>query len=220
VMQSVVWSEPHVIADQDDRQDLTEAALDDLRMVERAKSDPAQFAALFERYHQAIYVYCYRRLGTPESSDDAASTVFIKAFTALPGFRPDMARSGSTFRSWLFSIARNVVIDVWRRDRHHLSIDASVDDSLSSHLVDPMSSPEDLALGGEEARKVIALLAQLPERQRAAVELRLAGLSASEVASALGLSLSATKSMQFRAYRALRDLLRANPHAITREIPQ
>ena len=199
--------------------------IDDLHLVERALRDPAAFAALYERYHQAIYVFCFRRLGAPEAADDAASIIFMKTFTALPRFRPDRNRSGQplrplrTFRSWLFSIAHNVVVDAWRRDRRHVSLDGAASASLAWRLVDRAASPEDAALGADEARRVMALLDQLPERQRAGVELRLAGLSTSEVAHALGLSIPAVKSLQFRAYRTLRDLLRANPAAITRELP-
>lgn len=195
-------------------------ARDDAELVAEAKRDPSAFDALYERYHQAIYVYCFRRLGTPELADDATSSIFLKAFTALSRFRPDRARPGFTFRSWLFSIAHNAVIDTWRRDRRHLSLDGANGELLASRLVDASGSPEDAAIGAEEARQVMALLAQLPERQRAGVELRLAGLSTSEVAHALGMSIPAAKSMQFRAYRTLRDVLRSNPRAITREFPQ
>jgi RNA polymerase sigma-70 factor (ECF subfamily) len=144
----------------------------------------------------------------------------MKAFTALHRFRTDRSHTGSTFRSWLFSIAHNVVVDDRRRNRHHASLDTTDGTTLQSpRLIDPDSSPEDAAVGAEEARKVRALLAQLPERQRAAVELRLAGLSTNEVAHALGMTVPAAKSMQFRAYRALRDLLHSDPTALTREIP-
>lgn len=205
--------------DRDDG-DAEHLPIDDLVLAERAKRDPAAFAALYERYHQAIYVYCFRRLGAPEAADDAASIIFMKTFTALPRFRPDRNRSGQTFRSWLFSIAHNVVVDAWRRDRRHVSLDGASDATLAPYLVDASGSPEDAVLGADEARRVIALLDQLPERQRAGVELRLARLSTGEVAHALGLSIPAAKSMQVRAYRTLRDLLRANPAAISRELPQ
>ncbi len=196
-----------------------EIALADARLVERAQRDPAAFAALYERYRQAIYVYGFRRLGTPEAADDAASIIFMKAFAALPRFQPERAGSSPTCRSWRFAIAHNVVVDAWRRERRHLSLDGANDALLAPHLIDRSASPDAIALGAEEARRVRMLLDQLPERQRAAVELRLAGLSTSEVAHALGLTIPATKSLQFRAYRTLRDLLRANPATITRELP-
>jgi DNA-directed RNA polymerase specialized sigma24 family protein len=49
------------------------------------------------------------------------------------------------------------------------------------------------------------------------VELRLAGLSTAETAAALGISVSATKSLQFRAYRTLRTLLETSPSTLSLE---
>jgi RNA polymerase sigma-70 factor (ECF subfamily) len=189
-------------------------------LVATAQQDRHAFAALYEKYHQPIYVYCFRRLANPEAAEDATSAVFVKAIAALTRFRPDPRRPGSTFRSWLFSIAHNVVIDAWRRPSPALSLDQAVGEDAIDAVVDPSEQPEDIALGREEARLVIELLAMLPERQRASVELRLAGLTTAEVADALGMTFAATKTMQFRAYRRVRDFLAANPHAITREVPR
>ncbi len=191
----------------------------DAELVARAQRNPQAFGEVFQRYHRDVFAYCFRRLGDPDAADDAASTVFVKAFAALDRFRPQRGNAGVTFRSWLFSIAHNVVVDAWRRDRRHLPLDGPDDTDLASRLVDPGATPEDIAIGAEEARRVISLLQRLPERQRAVVELRLAGLTTSEVAHALGMSLPAAKSMQFRGYSALRDLLREDPGAISREIP-
>jgi RNA polymerase sigma-70 factor (ECF subfamily) len=182
---------------------------DDLAIVQLAQLDLRSFAPLYDHYGPIIYHYCLRRLSHPEIAADAASTVFAKVIAALPQFRPDPKRSGSTFRAWLFTIAHNVVIDVRRRDRHHVSLEANADTLAGSpNLVDPGSSPEDLAIVAESARWPHELFDLLPERQRAVLELRLAGLSGSEISQTLGVSESAVKSIQFRAYTTLRDALR------------
>ena len=191
--------------------------LDDLELVGLSRLDPQIFGVLYERYRQTIYVYCFRRLGSPERADDATSTIFIKAFAALENYRPKSATSGSTFRSWMFSIAHNVLIDVWRKDRHPVSLDAFDEEVFANFLIDPAHSPEAIAIGAEESRGVQSLLAQLPERQRAAVELRLSGLTTVEVAQVLGMTVAASKSLQFRAYRILRDLLRSQSETRTLE---
>lgn len=191
---------------------------DDVRIVELAKADPRAFAPLYERYSQAIYAFCYRRLGHPDEAADATAIVFTRALAALPRFRPGTSRPGSTFRAWLYKIARNVVTDFHRRSRNHASLDQPDSPLLNSrHVTDPSATPEDHAIGAEEARLVNTLLRQLPERQRAVVELRLAGLSMAEISSALGVTESAAKSLQVRAYRALRELLESDPHAVSRE---
>lgn len=186
-----------------------DATPDDLAIVARAKHDPQAFAPLYERYAPIVYHYCLRRLSHTEAAADATAIVFTKAIAALPRFTPDGRREGSTFRAWLFAIAHNVVIDTHRRNRHHVSLDASSGPLASSpRLVDPGQSPEDLAITADQDRRVRAMLERLPDRQRSIVELRLAGLSGAEIGRSLGMSESAVKSAQFRAYALLRELFR------------
>ncbi|MGC4190893.1 MAG: sigma-70 family RNA polymerase sigma factor [Thermomicrobiales bacterium] len=192
--------------------------LSDLDIVLRSRTNPDAFGLLFARYWPAIFTYCLRRLQEPDAADDAASSVFVKAFAARERFQSFRSPSGHNVRSWLFSIAHNVVVDAWRSNRQTLSVDRP-GSTIAATLADRGTPPEDEALDAEEARVVAAVLTHLPERQRSLVELRLSGLSTTEVAEILGLSVSATKSLQFRAYRALRDVLRANPALLTREIP-
>jgi len=182
---------------------------DELAIVARAKIDPLAFAPLYEHYAPIVYHYCLRRLSHAEAAADATAIVFTKAIAALPKFTPDPRREGSTFRSWLFAIAHNVVIDTHRRNRHHVSLDATADTQPGRlHLVDPGQSPEDLAVKSDQNRQVRAMLERLPDRQRAIVELRLAGLSGAEIGRSLGISESAVKSAQFRAYAILREHFR------------
>jgi len=181
----------------------------ELGIVARAKIDPLAFAPLYEHYAPIVYHYCLRRLSHPEVAADATAIVFTKAIVAIPRFTPDRRREGSTFRSWLFAIAHNVVVDTHRRNRHHVSLDASSGSLASSpQLIDPGQSPEDLAIAADAANQMRAMLGRLPDRQRAIVELRLAGLSGAEIGRTLGMSESAVKSAQFRAYALLRELFR------------
>src|SRR4051812_44637441 len=80
--------------------------LSDAVLVARSKVDPQTFALLYQRYVTAIYRYCYHRLGSAESAEDATSEIFLKALVALPRHRDNQS-----FRSWLFAIAHNVVTD-------------------------------------------------------------------------------------------------------------
>ncbi len=185
----------------------------ELAIIERAQSDPQAFAPLYQRYAPIVHAYCQRRLSHPEVAADATSQIFTKALTGLHRFTPDRARPGSTFRSWLFTIAHNVVIDSRRRHRAHLSLDtddAARGYSASPHLTDRTASPEELAIRADEARGVRLMLERLPDRQRQIVELRLAGLTGVEIARALSMSEPAVKSAQFRAYTTLRGLLTAH----------
>jgi RNA polymerase sigma-70 factor (ECF subfamily) len=201
-MAQVTWETFHNAADPPDAESDREPAL-----IAAAIEDPAAFAPLYRRYAPRVYGYCLRRLVDRERAADATSQTFIRALGALPRFDPDPAKPGATFRAWLFTIAHNVVMDAHRRHRPHASLDAPAEDGepAAARLRDPARSPEDHAIAGDEARRVRAVLAVLPERQRRILELRLADLSGAEIAEALGMSLSAVKSAQFRAYQALRD---------------
>jgi RNA polymerase sigma-70 factor (ECF subfamily) len=170
---------------------------DDASIVLRAKSDPRAFAPLYLRYFDAVYRYCYRRLGDPDSAADATALVFARALAALPRYRDD----APSFRSWLFAIAHNAITDDLRARRPAASLDAAAEMPALS------SSPEDEFLRIETNLRVRALLAELPPEQRHVLELRLAGLTGPEIATALGRSLGSVKIMQVRAFARLRASL-------------
>jgi RNA polymerase sigma-70 factor (ECF subfamily) len=169
--------------------------LDEAAQIALAQRDPRAFAPLYERYADPIYRYCHRRLGDPEAAADATSKVFIRALAALPRYRH------GSFRSWLFAIAHNTVVDGWRTARSETPLAATI-----GHA-DPSPSPEEEFLRADAGREIRALLATLPADQRHVVELRLAGLSNQEIAAALGRSVGAAKMLQARALTRLRSHL-------------
>jgi RNA polymerase sigma-70 factor, ECF subfamily len=170
-------------------------------LIARAQLDPDAFAPIYEAYFDAVYRYCYHRLGAWNDAEDAASLVFTNALAALPRYRRD-DRSPS-FRSWLFTIAHNVVAN------HHRHRGRHPDRPLESagRLRDASPSPEDDALRQEAHRTVHNLLAQLPEEQRRLLELRLTGLTDAEIARVVGRNHGAVRASQYRAVVRLRTLL-------------
>ncbi len=173
---------------------VSEALPTDSELVAAARIDPHAFTVLYQRYVNHVHRYCYRRLGSREAAEDATSQVFMKVLAGLPSCR------NASFRGWLFAIAHNEVIDRRRRERPSYPLDG-VDT-----LHDRAPSPEELALAGDDARRVQALLRQLPEHQRQVIELRMAGLTGTEIASALNRSPANVHVTQFRALQRLREL--------------
>jgi RNA polymerase sigma-70 factor (ECF subfamily) len=158
----------------------------------------AHFTALYEEYVDPIYRYCRVRIDDPAEAEDAAALVFTKAFAA---FTPEDNRS---FRSWLFTIAHNVVVDYYRmqtarRIAHPLE--------NAHHIIDPAATPEELASLAEERRTLREALDKLPADQQRVIELRLAGLTGPEIAETLDRSHGAVKMLQLRAVNHLRELL-------------
>jgi RNA polymerase sigma-70 factor (ECF subfamily) len=174
-----------------------EADLDEADLVAIAKRDRAAFASLYRRYVEPVYRYCDRCLGNRDAAEDATSLIFTKALAALATCRDDH------FRSWLFTIAHNVIVDM--RDEQHpwepLMAAAEVADGTARY------SPEALVLATDDARTIRGLLAHLTSDQRDLLELRLAGLTDAEIARALGRSHGAVRTSQYRAIARLRALV-------------
>lgn len=168
------------------------------QQIEAARRDPAAFAPLYATWFDPIHRYCYLRLHHRELAADAASQTFLKALAGIGGFR-----SGS-FKSWLYAIARNVTIDMQRAAR------PQVDLTYAELVQDQAPTPEEHALRADESERLWQALQFLTSEQREVLELRLAGLTGAEIAAATQRSLSATKSIQFRALSRLRTVLESN----------
>lgn len=177
-----------------------ESADADANLITRARHDPHAFALLYRRYLDPVYRYCYHRLGSKEVAEDATSQVFAKALAALPSYRGDRP-----FRSWLFAIAHNIIVDAHRARRPDQPLEAA------AYVFDIAPSPEDAALAAEGERTVRALLSGLSPDQARVVELRLAGLTEVEIARVLGRRPGAVRAVQFRALTRLRSLLGVTP---------
>jgi RNA polymerase sigma-70 factor (ECF subfamily) len=170
-------------------------------MVLRAQGSPRAFEPLYLRYRDPIINYCSYRIDDPHEAEDAASAIFMKAMAALPRFRD---RDGS-FRSWLFRIAHNEMVDrTRRRDRRRL---APIE--LFAERPAEEGSPEELAADGDAHTRIRILLLQLPPREREVLELRAADLDTEQIAAVLGITVQNVRSVQCRASKRLRALLKA-----------
>jgi RNA polymerase sigma-70 factor (ECF subfamily) len=176
----------------------------EMEHIARARRDPAAFAPLYEAYVEVVWRYALSRLGDQERAADATSQTFAKAIAALPTFRPERRGESSTFRSWLMTIARNVVIDEARKARPTTTLDAP---DARPWLVARERSPEESAIAAVERQRIERALAHLPDAQRQIVELRALGMKGVEIAGALNMSVAAVRTANHRAYLRLRELL-------------
>ena len=170
---------------------------DDDVLVAAARLDPVAFAPLYGRYFDPVYRYCIRRLGHPEEAADATAQVFVKVLAGLPRYRGD----GKSFRSWLFAIAHNELVNAHRGRTVTVAIEEA------RYVIEPSPLTEEQVLTAETGRTIRSLLAQLPNDQREVMELRLAGLTAVEIASTVGRSPGSVKIAQHRAINQLRSVM-------------
>jgi len=180
----------------------------DRGLVEAARRDPSQFDVLYRKYLAQVYSFAYYELRNHHAAEDATERVFMKALAGLPRFEErgadfatplDAAAGASTFRVWLFRIARNVVANEHRRHRRRLV--APLEEALG------LAAPDDIAeaaLAREAGSAAWDAVARLPEDRRRAVILRFVDeMSTAEIAAVLGRSEGAVRVLIHRALRSV-----------------
>ena len=165
-----------------------QACSDDALMSRVRAGDRVAFAELFVRYREPIWRFFRRRTSDPAQAEELAQDTFAAALTGAVRFE-----ARGSFRSYLFGIAFNILMDARRRHRPA----APLEDSIAAPSRDP-----DAALWVQRA------LEQLEPEEREILMLReYEQLSYDEIAQTLALPLNTVRSRLFRARAALRDVL-------------
>lgn len=177
-------------------------------MVAAAQADPARFDALYRKYLAQVYSYAVYELGDHHEAEDATERTFMAALAGLPGFEeragPDDAPGASTFRIWLFQIARNVVAE--RRRGRRRRPEAPLD--LAAGAIDP-TDVEGTVVRREAAAAAWQAVDRLTGDRRRAVVLRFVHeMSTAEIAGILGRTEGAVRVLIHRALRHVAGDLR------------
>jgi RNA polymerase sigma-70 factor, ECF subfamily len=171
----------------------------DLADVRAAQRDRAAFGALYRRYLDRVYGYCFYLLGDHHDAEDVTERTFVAALAAIDRYRDE----GATFRAWLFRIAHNQFANALRSRQRHRTTPLDVVPEPVIH-----ADAAGLLSLAEEARGLRRALEQLPDDRRQVVVLRFVdGLSAREIGAVLGRSEGAVRVLQHRALRQLAELL-------------
>lgn len=175
--------------------------LDLVRKAQRGDADA--FAAIFDQHYPAIYRYCFYRLGDVKLAQDLTSEVFVRMVEKLDTFKPN----GRPLLAWLYTIARNLVADDYRRNGKvaHLPLDEAL---ISGTRANPVHQTEQSLL----ADCLQKGMKELTEDQRQVILLKFVeDQSNDQVARILGKTRGAVKSLQHRALASLRRVLEDEP---------
>jgi len=169
-----------------------------IQFIEQARQgSSAAVANLYDRHHLTIFRYLYYRTGDVHTAEDLTSEVFIRMIRHIAAYQ----QQDVPFTAWLFQIARNLVIDHYRKTNAYQSV--ALDDTLPARA-DPVHAVDRRL----DHQSLTSALKRISDEQRDVVILRfLAGLPIAEVASALGKSENAIKGLQRRGLIGLREAL-------------
>lgn len=157
------------------------------------------FAELVYRHHANLHAFLRRFCATPEDAADLTQDAFCRAYAAMSDYDARW-----TFKTWLFTIGRNLALSELRSRRRQRDAD-------HSQLPQPASvcSPADAAVHAEAVAGLRTAMAQLPDEQQQALWLfHGEGMSVRDVACILGRSTVGVRVMLFRGRRQLARLLR------------
>lgn len=169
-------------------------------VAEAQRGDPVALTALYEHFKQDVFRFIYYRTHDTEVAADLTGDVFEKMIRALPTYQPDRP-----FAAWLFQIARNQVIDYWRKQEVRRTV--PLDETMPS-----AEDPPDQVVGKTlTLERLVQALSHLTEDQQEVVVLRYGvGMRIRAVAATMERSEGSVRMLQHRALQALRNRLYPN----------
>ncbi len=158
------------------------------------------FDELYNNYHQDVFQFLFYMVRNREQAEDLVQEVYIRVFKSYHRFE-----GKSSEKTWLFSIARNVAIDYFRKQKGWKDKLLERFDWSSSQVKDDDPIPEEITVQKEEIQWVYKCLEYCTADQRAVIIFRfLHDLSISETAEALGWSESKVKTTQHRTLKLIK----------------
>ena len=175
--------------------------LDDNQLINLAKDGEAEaFGELYERHVNAVYRFLYARLDNSMDAEDFSEEVFLRAWNSLPSYH----ERGVPFLAFLLIIARNVLIDHYRRNGRspqHVTIE-------DIQLKDTNPEPSEVTAQNLKHAEIRQAISRLRDDYQEVLVLRfLNDLSPNETAQVMNRSTGAVRVLQHRAIVALRKTM-------------
>lgn len=172
------------------------------------KGDRGAFTGLVSVYQNRIFNFTYQFFRNEDMAAELTQETFLRVFRFIKRYDP-----GKKFSTWIYSIAKNICIDEYRRLKRGKTV--SMDEIPSGDVVGDgdarhLKDPSHISIRMEERMFVEESIALLPEKYRTAIILcYFQELSYQEIADILGISLNLVKVRIFRAKKRLLEIMKA-----------
>jgi RNA polymerase sigma-70 factor (ECF subfamily) len=162
------------------------------------KGEASAFGLLYDEYQPQIYRFIYLKVGHREEAEDLTHQVFLKTWGSIDKY--DF--QGFPFSAWLYSVARNQVIDYYRTKKVNITLETVTELKIESPSFSGVMDDN------ADIEKVKKAIYQLNPQQQDVIILRfIEDLSLQEVASILNKTEMAVKLLQHRAVKNLKKIL-------------
>ena len=172
-------------------------------LVSAAKQDDQHaFRQLLDLHWNELYGFLIKRTENENDAEDLCLQAFSKAFDKIDTYNDDF-----TFSTWLTSIAKNLHVDLIRKEKTRLHQSTDVDE-VGRDVIDETLGPEDQLIRSQNLDKLLQQVRSLKPIYRDVIQLRFfQELSHKEMATQLGLSLSNVKVRLLRAKKLLDEII-------------
>ena len=178
----------------------------DLIVQKWMKGDHHAFESLYDTFADSVYRYIFFKVGDFDA-EDLTELVFLKVWEARSSYNPDK----SAFKTWLFTIARNIVIDFYRSNKETLPLNEAIDIENTD-----LEGPKQFAHKNIEEQGMKEALSNLEENYREVITLRyIEDLSYSEIADLLEKTESAIRVLHFRGLKKLKQVLKEGKYSVS-----
>lgn len=161
------------------------------------------FDELYTKYHQDVFQFLFYMVKNREQAEDLVQEVYIRVLKSYQRFE-----GKSSEKTWLFSIARNVAIDHFRKQKGWKQRLLEKFDMSVREVKDEYPIPEEIALKNEEIKAMYTCIDQCTVDQKMVLVMRfIQELTIAETAEALGWTESKVKTTQHRGLKVLKNLM-------------
>jgi RNA polymerase sigma-70 factor (ECF subfamily) len=175
-------------------------------MLRVRDGDQGSFELLLEKHRGPMIHFLHRMVRNDAVAEELSQEVFLRVFRSRGNYQPS-----AKFTTWLFRIGMHLALN-WIRDgrneKSQTSLDKPSEDGANRQVADRCRTVEQELLYQAKLLEVRKAIHSLPAKQRAAVMMhKYEEMEYAQIASVIGCSESAVKSLLFRAYEALRARL-------------